>query len=108
MLSVYGKVRFVVNKDMINTRGEEVNPLSLLTTFAASSPKGAPLGTTGKFAAAAKSRPLGEGGIAAGDDGRGSFPLLAKKITISGSARPQKPKICITACFNALKKVQNR
>jgi hypothetical protein len=58
MLSVYGKVRFVVNKDMINTRGE-----------------GTP---------------------------------LAKKITISGSDGGQKPKICITACFNALKKVQNR
>jgi hypothetical protein len=58
MLSVYGKVRFVVNKDMINTRGEETP--------------------------------------------------LAKKITISGRACPPKPKICITACFNALKKVQNR
>jgi hypothetical protein len=58
MLSVYGKVRFVVNKDMINTRGE-----------------GTP---------------------------------LAKKITISGRACPQKPKISITACFSALKKVQNR
>ena len=75
MLSVYGKVRFVVNKDMINTRGE--NPLRL-TAFA-SSPKGAPLGTAGNFAATTKSRPLGEGGIAAGDDGRGSSPLLRKK-----------------------------
>ena len=29
--------------------------------------------TTGKFPATAKSRPLGEGGIAVGDDGRGHF-----------------------------------
>ena len=135
MLSVYGKVRFVVNKDMINTRGEgkplagspsqskpvgfasspkvgalgsprklhlfakaspfeerlpprrgkmshsdkkgsvdlrskdgegedaclRTNPLRL-TAFA-SSPKGTPLGNAGNFAAAAKSRPLGEGGL---------------------------------------------
>ena len=47
----------------------KVPPQSLLRK--ASSPKGAPLGTTGNFAATAKSRPLGEGGIAAGDDGRG-------------------------------------
>ena len=42
-------------------------------SFAAlsSSPKGAPLGYAGNLAATTKSRPLGEGGIAAGDDGRG-------------------------------------
>ena len=74
MLSVYGKVRFVVNKDMINTRGEGVNPLSLLTAFAASSPKGTPLSYAGNFTSAAKSRPLGEGGKAAGFDGRGIPP----------------------------------
>jgi hypothetical protein len=39
---------------------------------------------------------------------RGEGTPLAKKITISGSDGGQKPKICITACFNALKKVQNR
>ena len=55
-----------------------MNPLSLLTSFAASSPKGAPLGTAGNFIAAAKSRPLGEGGIAAGDDGRGLLPANAQ------------------------------
>ena len=49
----------------------ESYPLSLLTAFAASSPKGTPYGNAGNFIAAAKSRPLGEGGIAAGDDGRG-------------------------------------
>ena len=38
----------------------------------ASSPKGTPYGNAGNFVAAAKSRPLGEGGIAAGDDGRGA------------------------------------
>jgi hypothetical protein len=32
MLSVYGKVRFVVNKDMINTRGEET-PLAKKSQF---------------------------------------------------------------------------
>ena len=47
------------------------HPLSLLTAFAASSPKGTPLRYAGNFTATAKSRPLGEGGIAAGDDGRG-------------------------------------
>ena len=41
-----------------------------LTTFA-SSPKGTPLHYAGNLTAATKSRPLGEGGIAAGDDGRG-------------------------------------
>ena len=82
-----------------------IPPQSLLRK--ASSPKGTPYGTAGNFAATAKSRPLGEGGIAAGDDGRGKFPL-AKKIIISGSDGGQKPKISITACFSALKKVQNR
>ena len=47
-------------------------PLSL-TSFG-SSPKGTPYGNTGNFPATAKSRPLGEGGIAAGDDGRGKLP----------------------------------
>ena len=48
---------------------QRMNPLS----FAAlsSSPKGTPLSYAGNFAATAKSRPLGEGVIAAGDDGRG-------------------------------------
>ena len=41
-----------------------------LTTFA-SSPKGTPLRYAANFPATSKSRPLGEGGIAAGDDGRG-------------------------------------
>ena len=44
-----------------------------LTTFA-SSPKGTPLRCAGNFAATAKSRPLGEGGISVGDDGRGKLP----------------------------------
>ena len=47
-------------------------PLSLLTAFAASSPKGTPFGCTGNLAATTESRPLGEGGIAVGDDGRGT------------------------------------
>ncbi len=38
-----------------------------------SSPKGTPLRYAGNLIATAKSRPLGEGGIAAGDDGRGDF-----------------------------------
>ena len=38
----------------------------------ASSPKGTPLRYAASFSATAKSRPLGEGGIAAGDDGRGT------------------------------------
>ena len=46
-------------------------PLSLATL--ASSPKGTPLRYAGNLAATTKSRPLGEGGIAAGDDGRGDF-----------------------------------
>ena len=40
----------------------------------ASSPKGTPLRYAGNFTATTQSRPLGEGGIAAGDDGRGNFP----------------------------------
>ena len=49
-------------------------PLSLLTAFAASSPKGTPLRYAGNFTSTAKSRPLGEGGKAAGFDGRGIPP----------------------------------
>ena len=49
-----------------------------LTTFA-SSPKGTPLRYATNFAATAKSRPLGEGGIAAGDDGRGNFHFFTPK-----------------------------
>ena len=56
------------------------NPLSLLTAFAASSPKGTPYGNAGNFIIAAKSRPLGEGGIAAGDDGRGD-PSREKRVS---------------------------
>ena len=40
----------------------------------ASSPKGTPLRYAGSFAVTAKSRPLGEGGKAAGFDGRGNAP----------------------------------
>ena len=61
-------------------------PLSLLTAFAASSPKGTPYGNAENFVAATKSRPLGEGGIAAGDDGRGNPPLrkeFGKKMSKS-------------------------
>ena len=36
------------------------HPLSLLTAFAASSPKGTPLGYAGKFAAVSKAVPLGK------------------------------------------------
>ena len=45
----------------------------------ASSPKGTPYGNAGNFIATAKSRPLGEGGIAVGDDGRG---IPGKQICI--------------------------
>ena len=54
-----------------------IPPQSLLRK--ASSPKGTPYGNAGNFVATAKSRPLGEGGIAAGDDGRGLSPLFRKK-----------------------------
>ena len=49
------------------------HPFSLLTAFAASSPKGTPLRYAGNLIATTKSCPLGEAGIAAGDDGRGDF-----------------------------------
>ena len=52
-------------------------PLSLATLD--SSPKGTPYGNAGNFVATAKSRPLGEGGIAAGDDGRG----IPRRATVS-------------------------
>ena len=45
-----------------------------LQALRASSPKGTPLRDAGNFIATTKSRPLGEGGIAAGDDGRGNSP----------------------------------
>ncbi len=45
-----------------------MNPLR---RYGASSPKGTPLRYAGNFIATAKSRPLGEGGIAVGDDGKG-------------------------------------
>ena len=44
-------------------------PLSLATL--ASSPNGTPLRYAGNLSATTKSRPLGEGGIAVGDAGRG-------------------------------------
>ena len=54
-------------------RGRRPNdPLSLLPLVAASSPKGTPLRYAGNLIATTKSRPLGESGIAIGDDGRGS------------------------------------
>ena len=49
------------------------DPLSLLTAFAASSPKGTPLRYAGNLIATTKSRPLGEGVKAVGFDGRGYF-----------------------------------
>ena len=57
------------------------NPLSLATLD--SSPKGTPLGYTGNFIATAKSRPLGEGGIAAGDDGRGTPASLQMPFVVT-------------------------
>ena len=53
----------------------------------ASSPKGAPFGAAAKFPATAKSRPLGEGGIAAGDDGRGA----SRRAALSRKAARQLP-----------------
>ena len=56
-----------------------IPPQSLLRK--ASSPKGTPLGTAGNFAAAAKSRPLGEGGLTRSGktEGVGSLPEGAVK-----------------------------
>ena len=68
-------------------RGE--HPLSLLTAFAASSPKGTPLGCAGNLIAIAKSRPLGEGGIAVGDDGRGIPGEPAKVKAVAQSPAQQ-------------------
>lgn len=50
------------------------HPLSLLTTFAASSPKGTPLCYAGNLAAATKSRPLGEGGLTRSGKTEGVLP----------------------------------
>ena len=56
----------------------------------ASSPKGRAKSTAGNFAVTTKSRPLGEGGIAAGDDGRGNPTAknLEKKMSKSVDKRP--------------------
>ena len=53
----------------------------------ASSPKGTPYGNAGNFIATAKSRPLGEGGIAVGDDGRG----IRRSAALSQKAALQMP-----------------
>ena len=58
-------------------------PQSLRDTF----PKGAPFGAAAKFPATAKSRPLGEGGIAVGDDGRG----VPRRAALSQKAALQMP-----------------
>ena len=50
------------------------HPLSLLTAFAASSPKGTPLCYAGNLAAATKSRPLGEGGLTRSGKTEGVIP----------------------------------
>ena len=52
-----------------------------------SSPKGAPFGAAAKFPATAKSRPLGEGGIAVGDDRRG----VPRRAVLSQKAALQMP-----------------
>ena len=56
----------------------------------ASSPKGTPLRYAGNFIATAKSRPLGEGGIAVGDDGRGN--LRSGALCTSARNFPAMPK----------------
>ena len=55
-----------------------------------SSPKGTPLRYAGNFIATAKSRPLGEGGIAAGDDGRGD--LRSGALCTSARNFPAMPR----------------
>ena len=67
------------------------DPLSLLTAFAASSPKGTPFSIAANFIATTKSRPLGEGGIAVGDDGRGSPASLTLSVC-SLRSQPAPPK----------------
>ena len=58
-----------------------------LTAFG-SSPKGAPLRSYRNAPRHYKSRPLGEGGIAAGDDGRGSAnKKLARRAAASAGSR---------------------
>ena len=56
----------------------------------ASSPKGTPLRYAGNLIATAKSRPLGEGGIAVGDDGRGN--LRSGALCTSARNSPAMPK----------------
>ena len=55
----------------------------------ASSPKGTPYGNAGNFIATTKSRPLGEGGIAAGDDGRGNS--LSQNLTVLPAPSKREP-----------------
>ena len=64
-------------------------PLSLATLD--SSPKGTPYGNAGNFVATAKSRPLGEGGIAAGDDGRGTSGQAALHLSRKLSRHAKGP-----------------
>ena len=67
---------FLWGTPSVKTNGSRLGEFRELPPQAlrASSPKGTPLRYAGNFTATTKSRPLGEGGIAAGDDGRGDFP----------------------------------
>ena len=59
----------------------------------ASSLKGAPFGAAAKFPATANSRPLGEGGIAAGDDGRGNHRQRTLSVFASQIHLPRKGEV---------------
>ena len=87
MLSVYGKVRFVVNKDMINTRGEGKplagSPSQSKPVGFASSPKVGALGSPRKLYLYAKASPFEERlpprrGKMSHSDKKGSVDLRSK------------------------------
>ena len=95
------------------------NPLSLLTTFAASAPKGTPLRYAGNLSATTKSRPLGEGGIAVGDDGRGipgkytlqfnqKLSRHAKSSPFGGAGTPSGVTERVSACRRQTQKQPDR
>ena len=73
-------------------------PLSLLTAFAASSPKGTPLHYAGNFIATAKSRPLGEGGLPRSGKTEGENSL-SQNLTVlpAPSERKANPLSLLTA-----------
>ena len=82
---------------------QQKDPLSLLTTFAASSPKGTPYGTAGNFFATAKAVPLRDDFPRSGGRCRvatkGGVWLDAKRQDGRGTHTKSTASLCGKRCF---------